>query len=187
MNNPFRSADPDGHMPVQVCDKATTTSTTDSQGNISLTVSQHCYTVDDGRVIPGDDGLGLVAGWGIGKVFSSVVGAGVGWLTDAFDFSSSDAINITEEGMDHVLERHTADGVKSAGKSLFKGSRGEIKSLFKKAASTTPTKQANGNLARVVNAGRTIGEDRATGAPTSTYTVITKASGDLVTAFPGRP
>ncbi len=100
---------------------------------------------------------------------------------------SSDAITITEEGMEHVLDRHAADGTKNAGKSLFNGSKNEIKSLIKKAGSTTPTTQANGNLARVVDAGRTIGVDSATGAPTSTYTVITKASGNLVTAFPGKP
>jgi hypothetical protein len=60
--------------------------------------------------------------------------------------------------MDHVPERHAADGTKSAGKSLFKGSNNEIKSLIKKAGSSTATKQANGNLARVVDAGRTRSE-----------------------------
>jgi hypothetical protein len=115
-----------------------------------------------------------------------MLGAAVDWLGEALGLSS-DAITITEDGMTHVLERHAADGTKNAGKSLFKGSQGEIKSLIKKAGSTSPTTQANGNLARVVDAGRTIGVDRATGAPTSTYTVITKASGDLVTAFPGKP
>jgi RHS repeat-associated protein len=185
LNNPPRSIDSDGHIPVTFCSKDKTTSTQDAQGNIHVTVTAgQCTTLDDGRITPGDNGLGLIAGWGLGKVISPIIGAGVGWVADLFD---SDAINITEEGMEYVLERHAADGVKSAGKSLFKGSKGEIKSLIKKAASTTPTKQANGNLARVVNAGRTVGVDRATGAPTSTYTVITKASGDLVTAFPGRP
>lgn len=64
----------------------------------------------------------------------------------------------------------------------------DIKTLITAADSVQAVKQASGNnFERVVDAGRTIGIDRATGAPTSIYTVITKPSGDLVTAFPGKP
>jgi hypothetical protein len=47
--------------------------------------------------------------------------------------------------------------------------------------------QAGGNFQRVVEAGRIIGIDRATGQPTSIYTVITNAADDLITTFPGVP
>ncbi len=47
--------------------------------------------------------------------------------------------------------------------------------------------QANSNLVRVVNAGRTIGFDVVTGKPTSVYVVITTSAGDLVTMYPGGP
>jgi RHS repeat-associated protein len=181
LNNPLRAADPDGHYPVTTCapdiwDEGTNT-----------LIAGKCITMDNGGMSPGMLGPGdLILFSGVktpayvteffGKLFGSIFGD-----------LSSDGIKITEEGMEHVLERHTADGAKSAGKSLFKGSEREIKSLIKKAGSTAPSKQGNGNLARVVDAGRTIGVDRATGASTSTYTVISKPSGDLVTAFPGKP
>jgi hypothetical protein len=49
-------------------------------------------------------------------------------------------------------------------------------------------KQAVGrNFERVVDAGRAIGVDRATGQATSIYTVITNIRNELVTMFPGIP
>lgn len=47
--------------------------------------------------------------------------------------------------------------------------------------------QAGGNFERVIDAGRNIGMDRATGQPTSVYTVITNAADEPITTFPGRP
>lgn len=52
--------------------------------------------------------------------------------------------------------------------------------------SITPD-QVSGRLAYTVDAGRTIGIDRTTGVGTSIYTVITDATGNLITAFPGLP
>jgi hypothetical protein len=46
-------------------------------------------------------------------------------------------------------------------------------------------RQANGYFARTFNARRAIGIDRATGQASSTVTIITTSSGDLVTMFPG--
>ncbi len=40
---------------------------------------------------------------------------------------------------------------------------------------------------RIVDAGRNIGTDVVTGKSTSTYTVITRPSGEIVTTFPGQP
>ncbi|MBK7986250.1 MAG: hypothetical protein IPK11_04885 [Ignavibacteria bacterium] len=48
-------------------------------------------------------------------------------------------------------------------------------------------RQINGNFSRVVNAGRNIGIDRATGNLTSIYTIITNGQGNLITALPGIP
>jgi RHS repeat-associated protein len=97
------------------------------------------------------------------------------------------AINITARGLEHVLERHGAGGARTAGKSVFNAGE-DIVGLIRQ-AETVPAAQQAGRTTfeRVVNAGRTIGVDRATGQPTSTYTVITSAAGDLVTAFPGTP
>jgi hypothetical protein len=100
---------------------------------------------------------------------------------------ASKAINITKAGLEHVLERHAVvGGVKTLGKSLFHAGE-DVQGLIKAGESVAPVRQAGGNLERVVDAGRTIGTDRATGGATSTYTVITRPNGDLVTAFPGRP
>jgi len=75
----------------------------------------------------------------------------------------------------------------STGKSVFNSGENVV-DLVKQAESVLPQKQSFGqNLERVVDAGRTVGTDRNTGALTSTYTVITDAAGNLVTMFPGRP
>jgi hypothetical protein len=41
------------------------------------------------------------------------------------------------------------------------------------------------NYQRIVDAGRIIGIDAITGKPTSVFTIITDAAGDMKTAFPG--
>lgn len=95
-------------------------------------------------------------------------------------------INVSQRGLTHVLERHAAGGARTAGKSIF--NQGEdIAGLIRGAESVGPVQQVGGNFQRIVDAGRAIGIDRATGQPTSVYTVITNAAGDLVTAFPGIP
>jgi hypothetical protein len=59
--------------------------------------------------------------------------------------------------------------------------------LIRSASMAQSVQQASGYFERIIDAGRTIGIDRATGQPTSTYTVITDAADNLITAFPGRP
>jgi hypothetical protein len=89
------------------------------------------------------------------------------------------------------LDGYRAVAVKSGGavtlgKSIFNAGE-DVKGLINAAEGVSPVRQAGGNFERQVDAGRTIGTDHATGAPTSTYTVITKPNGNLVTAFPGKP
>jgi hypothetical protein len=95
-------------------------------------------------------------------------------------------IKLTERGLLHVLARHTVDGAKNAGKSVFNAGE-DVGTLVRNASGVPRVAQAGGNFERIVDAGRTIGVDRATGEPTSVYTVITNAADELVTAFPGRP
>ena len=76
--------------------------------------------------------------------------------------------------------------VETAGRSLFSAHE-NIEALIRAAEGTVPTLQTGGNMQRIIDAGRTVGVDRLSGLPTSTYTVITNAAGDLVTAFPGLP
>jgi RHS repeat-associated protein len=96
------------------------------------------------------------------------------------------AINITERGLRHILERHVPGGAGTGGRSLFSAHE-NIEALIRAAEGTVPTLQTGGNMQRIIDAGRIIGVDRLTGLPTSTYTVITNTAGELITAFPGLP
>ena len=95
-------------------------------------------------------------------------------------------IKIGVQGLEHVAERHTVGGAKSMGKSVFAAGE-DLVALIKNAEGTQAVTQPNGRLQRIVDAGRAIGTDRATGGKTSLYTVITDKIGNLVTAFPGKP
>jgi len=108
---------------------------------------------------------------------------------DAAPIELNGGIKITQKGLLHVLQRHTINAIaKFASKSKFiTTDADEVENLIMQATQHPVTQQSGGNLERIVDAGRTVGVDRATGLPTSTYTVITKPSGELVTAFPGRP
>jgi RHS repeat-associated protein len=122
--------------------------------------------------------------------------AGLGWLAREAAIQggialvtggSGNAINITGRGLAHVVERHAVRGALNAGKSIFNAAE-DIVSLVRGAESVAPVAQSGGrNFQRVVQAGREIGTDVSTGQPTSTYTVITNARNELVTAFPGVP
>jgi YD repeat-containing protein len=97
------------------------------------------------------------------------------------------AITITGKRLAHVIERHTEGGLKSAGKSIFAAGE-DLVGLVTNAEGVQAVKQAVGrNFERILDAGRSIGIDRATGQPTSVYTVITNIRNELVTMFPGTP
>ena len=96
-------------------------------------------------------------------------------------------IGVTDAALAHVVERHTVGGSLTAGKSIFNEGE-DVLGLVRQAEDTAATAQARGsNFQRVIDAGREIGTDRATGAATSTYTVVTDGANSLVTAFPGTP
>lgn len=97
------------------------------------------------------------------------------------------AINVIDDGLAHTLERHTANGMKEWAKKSKFNSADEIPDLIQQATPMPIVKQANGNFARVVDAGWDIGFDKISGKSTSVYTVITNSEGKLVTAFPGKP
>jgi RHS repeat-associated protein len=92
---------------------------------------------------------------------------------------------IPESAPAHVLEGHSATGALTAGKSVFNAGE-DIKGLIQ-AAESAPAKSAGNILIRTVDAGRAVGIDRSTGQVTSVHTVITKNTGELITAYPGRP
>lgn len=96
-------------------------------------------------------------------------------------------INVTEKGLEHVIERHTIPGLsKYANKSKFFQSEDVVK-LIKEGTQQKMILQPNGRYARTFEVGRDIGIDRATNKPTGIMTIITDAKGNLVTAFPGKP
>jgi hypothetical protein len=108
------------------------------------------------------------------------------WKQMTFTMPATSQINISPHGLAHVLERHTVGGALTAGKSVFFAGE-NVARLIRSASMAQSVQQASGYFERIIDAGRTIGIDRATGQPTSTYTVITDAADNLITAFPGRP
>ena len=96
-------------------------------------------------------------------------------------------ITATNERLAHVTARHFPGGTEAAGKSLFNAGE-NVSALIRGAESVTPVAQKVGpNFQRIVDAGRVIGVDRATGQATGVYTVITDSAGNMVTMFPGLP
>lgn len=96
-------------------------------------------------------------------------------------------IKITDDGLQHVLERHSFHGVpKYAGKSKFNPGE-DIRALMEAGSQQPMVNQASGRRARTFRAGREIGLDRTTGKQTDVMTIITESDGTLVTAFPGEP
>jgi len=118
----------------------------------------------------------------VGAVLPFATGLGRG-----YKLALNPPINITQKGLEHTLQRHTINGLEAfAGKSKF--NKGEnVTDLIRSSTQQPAVRQANGNYARTFDAGRNVGVDHATGAQTSTMTVITRPNGDLVTAFPGSP
>ena len=96
----------------------------------------------------------------------------------------SGRINITQGGLNHVMDRHSFSS-NWPGKSKFFADV-DIVDLIREAENVAPS-SSQGAFQRIIDAGRLIGTDRATGNPTSVYTVITNAAGDLITMFPGVP
>lgn len=96
-------------------------------------------------------------------------------------------INITPEGLAHALRRHTVNRyTKYAGKSKFDEAV-DVDALIRHAEREPAHRQADGSFARTIDVGHEIGIDRASGRRSFLLTVITRANGDLITAFPGRP
>ncbi|HEX8283900.1 MAG TPA: hypothetical protein VF588_11125 [Pyrinomonadaceae bacterium] len=95
-------------------------------------------------------------------------------------------IGVGQERLQYINDKHVDGGKFSANKSVF--NKGEdIEQLVRQAETVPPAVQAHGTSQRIVNAGRNIGIDRATGKQTPMYTVITKAGANLHNAFPGLP
>ncbi len=106
----------------------------------------------------------------------------------AIKVAAKTPMDITLEGLKHVFERHTIEGIRSVGKSLYTVEDEAVGELIQRAGQVVPRLQPEtGNFVRILDAGKIIGVDRATGEGTSVYTVITDALGRLVTSFPGKP
>jgi RHS repeat-associated protein len=123
-----------------------------------------------------------------GSGVGATSGAGVAVAATFFIGPEAEGITLSAEGLEHVATGHMVGGALAAvgKKSIFNAGE-DVQGLIKAAESATPTRMGGGDFVRSVDAGRPIGIDRATGAPTSTYSVITKPNGNLVNAFPGKP
>jgi hypothetical protein len=119
--------------------------------------------------------------WKTGLIFELAL-----TFTTVQRFGGGAIIRIGARGFNHVMARHFPGGAQTAGKSLFNAGE-TIPRLVRAAERMAPVAQSGGNFERIIQAGRAIGVDRATGLPTSTYTVIPDRAGNLVTMFPGVP
>lgn len=90
-------------------------------------------------------------------------------------------IEITASAWQHVMDRHTPDGAKNAGTSIFYP-QVNIRALIKDSELITPVPESNGYVTREFDAGYTIGYQG--NRQTSTYRVVATQSGKLVTAYP---
>ena len=97
------------------------------------------------------------------------------------------SINISDDTLQHVVNGHTAEGVESAGNSIF--NEGEnITDLIKSGTQQPIEPQSWGNnFQRVFDVGRNIGTYNVAGQQTTVMTIITDPEGNLVTSFPGFP
>lgn len=120
----------------------------------------------------------------VGQAATATVAIGTALIGPGGEASAAPReIKVTWKGLLHVIQRHTGG---MAGKSAFSDSAA-VTGLVKAAEAVAPTPQAGGNFIRIVDAGLTVGTDVTTGQATSVYTVVTNKSGELITAFPGRP
>lgn len=95
--------------------------------------------------------------------------------------------DIRPDRLQHIQDRHLRGGAQWDNNTSYFNNADELESLVTDAADWTPIIQSNGNLATVVDAGRPIGWDAATGAQTNLYTVIIKPGEGVWTAHPGLP
>ncbi|HEX9865258.1 MAG TPA: hypothetical protein VGC03_09865 [Acidimicrobiia bacterium] len=116
------------------------------------------------QAVPASTGeSGFVCGSSPYLVATNTAQSGVRWLDD-----------IRLDRLQHIQDRHLRGGALwDEGTSYFNNAD-EIEALVTDAADWTPIIQSNGNLATIVDAGRPIGWDAATGAKTNLYTVIIK-------------
>jgi len=184
-DNPLRLVDPSGLNPNQARVLSGSGSNDDNRNCLDPTegFQLQCFFPQFG---PGPGGT-LSANAGGLKNFDPFGKDGEGGGAGGSG-SGRRTITVTQEDLEHVLARHTPGGSDvSAAKSVFTAGE-DIAALIRGAEGSPAVKQADGpNYETVVNAGRTIGIDRATGEQTSIYTVITRLDDSLVTMFPGRP
>ena len=170
--DPVNFSDPFGLCP----DKDDPACTTGQQimGNIRAGVDRAIAAV-------GDFGNSLAAGLkSLAK--EAAIEGGIALATGG----AGSGIRLTARGAAHVMARHFPGGARTAGKSVFNAAE-SLAGLVEGAEGVSAVRQANGNFQRIVTAGRDVGVNRATGAQTNVYTVITNKVNELVTMFPGTP
>jgi len=171
-NNPYRYIDPDGRTPVEL----------HKEGRLGGTSGMNAYD----RMMQIRENEATLRDIGPRRSLDPSIRAAEDAAREAPALLNG-PIRLSERGMNHVIERHTANGIaKFSGKSKF--NEGEnIPALINSGTQQRMTQQDNGNFARTWDTGRSIGIDNASGKQTSVMTVITRPNGELVTAFPGSP
>ena len=96
--------------------------------------------------------------------------------------------NLEARLAEHVLPLHGFESVADLGMKSRFGADVNVAQLIRDAAQGSfAFQESTGNFVRIVNAGREVGIDRATGSATTFYTVAVDVLGNLKTAHPGVP
>jgi RHS repeat-associated protein len=204
-DNPINRSDPSGLQSVNAAAQAQQTAIQNQINSIQQQINQLWQNVTINAPKAAASGaMNPVTAYNIAKNPSNPIsvraGAGIGFVggivgtlfapeargVDSAVELLNPGIKITESALLHVSERHTVDGVKNAGASVFNAGE-NVASLIQQGTQQAIQSQKGGNFQRVFNVGRDIGIDRNTGAQSSVMTIITNAAHNLVTAFPGRP
>ncbi len=100
-------------------------------------------------------------------------------------------VKITVKSLTHVVENHSANQLaKWVGRKSYFYAEENISALIRESDAWVERASTYGKelrYERIVDAGRIIGWDVKTGLPTTVYTVVRNAAGELVTAHPGLP
>jgi RHS repeat-associated protein len=98
-----------------------------------------------------------------------------------------EAIRVPDEALRFIKAHHVTGGALAANQSTFDEME-DIIALVRAAEGVAPVKQATSpNFQRTSDAGRLIGIDATSGRRTSTYVVVTRPNGELVTMYPTLP
>ena len=109
-------------------------------------------------------------------------------VTNQFVSKNGDTILDKAKLLGHIVKDHAWNASREI-PAASKFNKGEdiLKLVMKSSGADTVKQTVGRNYQRIIDAGKNIGKDRATGNQTSVYTVILDKMNKVITSFPGTP